>query len=170
MAELAAPTRRRVLLGGSALALVGGGLLCSSFWLEEAGPGLLVLSADEAATIEALTALYFPHERFGPLAGDGATARELDRLLGEVIDPITILPFREVLAALDLACRLRWGASFRHLEPAVQAEVLAEWSAPEPAARRLASDGWRALIGMAFLRRPELLRRIGWTPGCRMPR
>lgn len=157
-------SRRRLILVGMATAVAGG--IGGLAWLRPAAAGFRVLSAGEAALVEALAATFFPAGRFPVSGGDGGTAPGVDALLAETLDPSTTPAFRYLLRALDVATFATHGRTFTALDAHERFEVLDVWSGPDPLPRRLAADGLRVLVGMAFLRRPQVLQHIGWQVGC----
>lgn len=157
-------SRRGFLVAGLATAASTGavGLL----HLRPAAAGYQVLSTHEIAVVEALAAALFPAGVFPVAGGDGGTAPMLDLLLSAYMDPLAVDPVRYLLRTLEWGTFVSRGQPFSALSPAEAADVLSIWSASDPLPRRLAFDSLRAVMGNAFLRRPEVVRAIGWGPGC----
>jgi hypothetical protein len=158
-------SRRSVLVSGVA----AGGLLAAGGWVRWArkpAEGALVLSAPEIEVVEAATRVLFPPGVFPIAGGDGKTAPEVDRILAEVIDPRAVAPFRTMLGALEWGTLISRGSRFSELTPDEAKHVLDVWGSENPFPRRVAFDSLQAVIGMAFLRRPEVLKEIGWRTGC----
>ena len=158
-------SRRSVLVGGVAaggLLVAGGALVVSG----EAAPGASVLSQAELDVVEQAARILFPSGYFPVAGGDGVTAAEVDGLLAEVIDPPAVAPFRSMLGALEWGTLISRGTRFSKKSTSEAREVLYVWSSENPAPRRVAFDSLQAILGMAFLRRPEVNAAIGWRAGC----
>jgi hypothetical protein len=83
-----------------------------------------------------------------------------------MLQPIHARGFRALLLGLEWGTLASRGAPFTALPIAVRAEVLATWSDPSVFERRLAGDAFRLVLGMAYFQHPEILRHLGWAPGC----
>jgi len=158
-------TRRSILIGG----VTAGGLMAvgaSIFIGSEVAPGFMVLSQIESDVVEQAARVLFPPGFFPSIGGDGATAPEVDWLLSEVIDPPAVVPFRSMLSALEWGTLVSRGTRFSKLTLEEAKDVLDIWASENPAPRRVAFDSLQAVLGMAFLRRPEVNSAIGWRAGC----
>ncbi len=161
---LALVTRRSVLAAGVAVgAAVGtGGLV----WLGRPATGYRVLDPGEIDIVEAIAAVLFPPGVFPVHGGDGGTAPLVDQILAEIVDPMAVAPFRYLLRAIELGTIAARGSSFSALPADEAAEVLDIWSSDDPFPRRMITDGYKAVLGMGFLRRREVLAHIGWRSEC----
>jgi hypothetical protein len=159
-------SRRKVMIGGVAAGsvIIAGGAFQLGF---RAAPGALVLSQFEINVVEQASRVLFPDGFFPSAGGDGDTAQAVDWLLAEVIDPPAVGPFRSMLAALEWGTLVSRGTRFSALSVSEAKDVLDIWSSENPAPRRVAFDSLQAVLGMAFLRRPEVLEAIGWRAGCK---
>ena len=158
-------SRRSLMIGGVA----AGGLMAAAggAWLKMGpAPGFVVLSAFEVAVGEQATRILFPTGFFAASGGDGNTAPAVDLLLAEVIDPPAVAPFRSMLAALEWGTLISRGTRFSRLAVDEAKNVLDVWASENPTPRRVAFDSLQAVLGMAFLRRPEVNAGIGWRAGC----
>jgi len=158
-------SRRTVLFSGVA----AGGVLAAAGglrWARTPAVGFLVLSRPEIGIVEATSRILFPPGIFPVAGGDGQTAPEVDRILAEVIEPKTVAPFRTMLAALEWGTLVSRGTRFSQLQPDEAKHVLDVWGSENPFPRRVAFDSLQAVIGMAFLRRREVLDAIDWRTGC----
>ncbi|MEL6349476.1 MAG: hypothetical protein AAFV53_40610 [Myxococcota bacterium] len=158
-------TRRSVLLTGVSLAAVGAAGGCFAV-LPEPAVGARILSAHEAEIIEGLARVMFPPGYFSVHGGDGKTAPMLDAILADMVEAPAARGVRYLLRAIELGTLISRGVRFTALPIDEQAEVVDIWFSENPAPRRMASDSFKALIGMAFLRRPEVVQDIGWRRGC----
>ena len=157
-------TRRGVLLSG---ALLGAAVLVGRIvTLDAAEPGWRVLSAREVVIVESIAAVLFPPGIFPVYGGDGGTAPIIDGLLRDFLDPSSADGFRYLLRAIEVGTLIARGVSFTELSPEEAREVIDIWSSEEPAPRRMVSDSFKVLLGMAFLNRPEVIQVIGWSRGC----
>ena len=134
-------TRRR------ALQAIGTGATALAFlpWLSEEGfaafaavqktsapPSLKVFTADQYATVEALTEAIIPADERSPGAKAARVADYVDLLLSEA-DEDRRKQWTDGLAALDADARARFGSPFRRLTAAQQEAVLVEASRNEKA-------------------------------------
>jgi hypothetical protein len=157
-------TRRVVLLGGAMVAAGGG---CSVLaMLPAAAPTMRVLSLREVDIIEALARVQFPAGHFPVAGGDGGTAPMVDDIVADMLPPHAARGFRYMLRSLDLAALVARGVRFSRLPDDEAREVVDLWFSPDPAPRRWASESFKVVVGMGFLRRPEVLSAIGWSRGC----
>lgn len=158
-------TRRRLLVGG---AVVGVGALAGLAVVEfgPAAPGARVLSVRELAVLAGVARVMFPA---GPFPIDGVQAgvpAEVDRIVAEVLQPIHGRAFRALLHTLDLGTLASRGVRFAAAPPEIQADVLATWTDPAVFTRRIATDSFKVVLGMAYFGHPEVLRAMGWRTGC----
>lgn len=153
-----------MLLTGVLLAAAGasGGLV----WLQPPTVGMRVLSAREVDIVEAIAGVLFPPGYFSVYGGDGGTAPMLDAIVADMMEPNATRGFRYLLRAVELSALVSRGVRFSALPKDEQAEVIDIWFSQNPAPRRMASDSFKVLVGMAFLRRPEVVADIGWRRGC----
>ena len=158
-------TRRSILLSG---VFAGGTMVMGGAirWASVPVDGMLVLSAPELDVVETAASVLFPKGVFPVSGGDGKTAPEVDRILAEVLDPNAVGPFRSMLGALEWGTLVSRGTRFSQLPPDEAAHVLDVWGSENPFPRRVAFDSLQAIIGMAFLRRPEVLASVGWRTEC----
>ncbi len=157
-------TRRGVLLSG---ALLGAAILGARLvWLPRPAPGMMVLSDGEVDIVEAMAAVLFPPGPFSVSGGDGGTAPMVDALLADMLDPASADGFRYLLRAIEIGTLVARGVTFTGLSPDEAREVVDIWFSRDPAPRRMVGDSFRVLIGMGFLRRPEVLADVGWRTGC----
>jgi hypothetical protein len=166
MASLSLPISRRALLASGVavgMATVGGSLV----HLGGPAPGLKVLTAREARLVEAVAAVFFPPGIFPVHGGDGGTVAGVDTFLADQVDPQAVAPFRYLLRALDMGTLFSRGRPFTSLSADEAEAVLQTWAHDEPVPRRLAADSLKVVVGMGFLRRPEVLGAIGWRESCR---
>jgi hypothetical protein len=158
-------SRRSLLVSG----IAAGGLLAAGGgvrWARQPAPGSLLLSGSEQDVVEAAARVLFPPGVFPVSGGDGKTAPEVDRILAEVIDPRAVAPFRTMLGALEWGTLVSRGNRFSRLSAEEATHVLDVWGSENPFPRRVAFDSLQAVIGMAFLRRPEVLEAVDWRTGC----
>lgn len=160
-------SRRAILAGGggalAAGAVVGGGV---TMHLGAPAPGALTLTAREMVVIDAVAEILFPGDPF-PLNGiEAEVARDVDRIVGEVLEPLHATAFRYVLRALEWGTLAGRGRRFSRLPESVRADVLATWKEPETVARRVAGDSLRVVLGMAYFSHPEILASMGWRATC----
>lgn len=81
------------------------------------------LSADEARTLEAMTARLIPSDENGPGALEAGAARYIDRGLGGALGD-SLAVYRQGLAAVEAAAQATAGRPFAALEPGVQDALL----------------------------------------------
>ena len=157
-------TRRSVLLSGVAVGTVAGG--AGFVRLRSPAAGFKVLAEGEIEIIEAIARVLFPPGYFPVHGGDGGTAPVVDHLLHRYLDPLMVEPFRYLLRAIQVGTVLSRGRTFASLSRPEAREVLDIWASDEPFPRRLASDSFKVVLGMAFFRRPEVTEATGWRVGC----
>ncbi len=157
-------SRRSLLLTGVALAAIGGGVGLSVRGAP--APGLSILTPTEVEITEAIARVLFPPGIFPVAGGDGGTAPMVDHILSEIVDPKATEPFCYLLRAIQIGTLFSRGRSFSSLDPEEAASVLEIWASDEPFPRRLASDSFKIVLGMAFFHRPEVVAAIGWRSGC----
>jgi len=90
----------------------------------------------------------------------------VDAVVADMLEPAARAGFRYLLRAMDLGAMVARGVRFAALPLDEQKEVIDIWFAENPAPRRMASDSFKVLVGMGFLRRPEVIADIGWRQGC----
>jgi hypothetical protein len=158
-------TRRSVLVAGAS----AGAILSLGFgfkWMGRAAENSKVLSQIELDVVEKASGVLFPPGVFSISGGEGFTAPEVDRLLADVVDPNVVTPFRVMLGALEWGTLVSRGQRFSSLTLAEAKDVLDIWASENPFPRRIAFDSLQAILGLAFLRRAEVLDDIGWRAGC----
>ena len=157
-------SRRSLLLTAMAVATAAGG--AGLAWHGSPAEGYGVLTKTEVKSIEAIARVLFPPGIFDVSGGDGGTAPMVDALLDGVLDPLAVDGFRYLLRTIELGTIVARGRSFSSLSTDEAEQVLAIWASDEPFPRRLASDSFKVIVGMAFFRRPEVIAQIGWRSGC----
>ena len=135
-------------------------------WLPSPAAPLRIFSAHEAEIVEGIAAVLFPPGYFSVAGGDGGTAPMVDAVVADMLEPAARAGFRYLLRAMDLGAMVARGVRFAALPLDEQKEVIDIWFAENPAPRRMASDSFKVLVGMGFLRRPEVITDIGWRQGC----
>ena len=158
-------TRRTLLVTGAS----AGAILSLGFgfkWMGRPASNSKLLSQLEIDVVEKAAGVLFPAGVFSIAGGDGFTAPEVDRLLADVVDPNVVTPFRAMLAALEWGTMVSRGQPFSSLTNAEAKDVLDIWASENPFPRRIAFDSLQAILGLAFLRRAEVLEDIGWRTGC----
>ena len=162
-------SRRAMILSGAALAtLVAGGVAVGT--LPAPGPGLRVLSNDEAVWATAIAgALFPPGSPLGVAGMQVDVARRLDDLLADVWEGEAVLGVRWVLRALEYGTLPRRGGVFSSLSLPEQQDVLATWHDNEVLPRRLLHDLLRTAFGIAFFNAPEVRAAVGWRARCSNP-
>ena len=158
-------TRRSVMVSG----VLAGGIIVTGGafrWTSAPGRGMQLLSPQEVGVVEAAAAVLFPRGQFPVFGGDGRTAPEVDRILAEVLEPQAVVPFRSMLGALEWGTLISRGTRFSQLSTEEATHVLDVWGSENPFPRRIAFDSLQAIIGMAFLRRPEVLEWVDWRTEC----
>lgn len=157
--------RRLLLQGGITL---GASIACGAgLRLDVPAPGAFVLSVEELQVVRALAEVMFPGK---PLPKDGIEAKVaegVDRLLFEYLGDPHSSALRYVLRAVEWGTLASRGARFSALSPDVRAQVLDRWADPTVLPRRVALDGLKLLMGMAYFRDPAILDAIGWRVGCK---
>lgn len=161
-------TRRRLMLGGVALGVAAaGGFLATQVPLEPAAPGRAVLSDADAVLITALGQCIFPVGNPIGVDWDQVDGTALvDHVLDFTLSDQAVAPFRHSLRGLDWAARMGHGAPLVDLSPGDRLELLLAWSVPTATARRLAVDGVKAVLGLAFFNHPQVLDAVGFNSRC----
>jgi len=116
--------------------------------------------------VEAVAEVLFPGDPFPVNGREAGVAAEVDRIVGEVLEPVPAAGFRYVLRALEWGTFASRGRRFSRLPASARAEVLSTWKAPEQMTRRVAGDSLRAVLGMAYFSHPEVLASMGWRATC----
>lgn len=160
-------SRRKLLVGAAAVAAVAA-LGIPAVELPPAAPGLLVLSEYERALVAALGEAFFPPDNaLGIDAAAVGIADEVDRLVGDELDPIVAPVFRYLLRALDVGTTASRGAGFASLPLPERRAVLDTWADNAVLPRRLAFDTFKTVLGLAFFNVPAVKQAVGWTlPAC----
>lgn len=157
-------SRRRLLQGG----LVAGVAVALGVTvrLDAAAPGFRVLSGEELGVVHALAEAMFPGDPF-PLDGIEAGVPEtVDRIVGDVLEPVQQAAFRYVLRVLEYGTLASRGVRFSRLPAEERREVLDVWSDPALLPRRVSADAIKLVLGMAYFNHPAVLAHIGWRKGC----
>ena len=158
-----APTRRQLLLGGTALAAISGWELTD---LPPAAPGCHVLSPEEAGVVAAYAdALFPPGNPLGPAARDLDIAAEVDQILHDQEALIRDV-FRYALKTLVLGTWASRQAHFSDLPLEIRQQVVHNWQSERVLPRRLLADAIRMELGMAYFNLPAVQSALGWIPSC----
>ena len=159
------PTRRQVLtIGALTTAGVGlGGFL----WLPSAAEGHRVLSTGELSIIGALGEVMFPDgNAIGLSWKDVDLEGEVDRLLGETLDPKLVPPFRYLLRFVQYGTVAQTGKRFTGCSQERRAELLEGWGRPGSKLRNGGMASLKSVLGMAYFNHPRVLNAIGWRSYC----
>ena len=128
--------------------------------------GAQVLTAPEFAVVDAVAEILFPGAPF-PLSGiEAGVSSEVDRIIAEVLEPVHAAGFRYVLRTLEWGTLASRGHRFSALSVEDRTDVLSTWKGPDQMARRVAGDGLRVILGMAYFGHPEVLASMGWRATC----
>lgn len=160
----ATPTRRRLILGGFAAA--GALAVCAGLTarLPAPGPGLRVLSTREAELVEALgEALWPPGNPIGVSWDQVALSDSVDELLADVLAGDSVSGFRQILRSLDLAFL---PDTLDGLPPEERLARLQAWQGPDELVSRVATDGLKAVLGIAYFNDPKVLEAVGFSSRC----
>lgn len=158
-----APTRRQLLLGGTALAAVSAWEITD---LPPPAPGHQLLSPDELGVVAAYgDALFPPGNPLGPPAREVELAAEVDRVLADQ-EPLIRDVFRYALKTLVIGTWASRGAHFSDLPLEIRQEVVQNWQSERVLARRLLADAIRMELGMAYFNLPAVQAALGWVPSC----
>ena len=159
-------TRRRIVLGGTAVgvATVAGG----AFALRLAAPaaGARSRSAAERETVRAIGEVLFPAGVFPIDGAHPAVVAEVDRIVGDMLDSLRARGFRYVLRTLEFATVASRGARFSRLDIDHRRQVLSAWADPGVLVRRVSWDSIRVILGMAFFVQPEVADAMEWRALC----
>lgn len=159
-------SRRRLLIGGAAAALLGASTAAASLHLGPPARGAQVLTPHELVIVEHIAAVMFPAGYFPVDGVTAGVAARVDRILSDVTDSVRTAGFRYVLRTLEWGTFASRGLRFTELDPARQLAVLEAWSDPTVLARRVAGDGLKVVLGMAYFAHPEVLGALGWHSTC----
>ncbi|MCO4747893.1 MAG: gluconate 2-dehydrogenase subunit 3 family protein [Proteobacteria bacterium] len=162
---LALITRRRLLqmgIGAAVATAAGGGAVV----LKPAAQGAMVLSAEEMATVFAITEVLFPKEPMGVSGLEAGVPYEVDRLVSEWLDDTRRPAFRYVLRGLEWGTYASRGLRFSALSLEDRHEVLEAWADPTVLPRRLAADSLKVLFSTAYFRSPEVKKAMGYVRLC----
>ncbi len=153
---------RRALLAGGALAAGATTLVCAGLApLPQAGAGLRVLSTEEAEIVEALADALWPRGNPIGVAGlDLGMADRVDALFAEVMAEQSITASRQVLRGLAA-----W-PGFGGLAVEDRLQKLQDWTGPDELLSRVAVDGVKAVLGLAYFNAPEVLSALGYRSFC----
>lgn len=162
---LALITRRKLLQmsAGAAIATAAGG---GAVVLKAPAAGARILSAEEMATVVALTEVLFPREPMGISGIDAGVPAEVDRLAAEWLDDVRRPAFRYVLRGLEWGTYASRGRRFSALELEERRAVLDAWSDPTVLPRRLAAESLKVVFSMAYFRHPEVQAAMGYVRLC----
>ncbi|MSQ03762.1 MAG: gluconate 2-dehydrogenase subunit 3 family protein [Myxococcales bacterium] len=159
-------TRRQLLAATTACATLAGagGVLAH---LPAPAPGRVVLSDEETQVVAALADALFPPGNPIGVAGSAVNvAAELDRMLGEDLDPVVAPVFRHLLRGLEFGSVATHGGRFSRLERPVREEILTDWSASGSVPRRMAYDVLKTCVGWAWFNAPAVRAGLGWQSDC----
>ena len=153
------PTRRALILGG--LAAGAGGLVCAGLVrLPEPAAGRAVLGEREAEIVQALGDAIWPEGNpIGVSAREARLVEGVDALLDDTLGQDQVTAFRHLLRAMDMTLDVE--APGPELLAALQ-----QWQAPEELFSRVAADGVKAVLGMAFFNDDQVLEAVGFSSRC----
>jgi len=159
------PTRRQVLTIGS-LTTIGVGL-GGFLWLPAAAEGRQVLSSGELSVVGALGEVFFPTgNAIGLSWSDIGLEEEVDRLLGETLDPKLVPPFRYLLRFMQYGTVAETGKRFTACSVERRAALLENWGRPGSKIRGGGIASLKSVLGMAYFNHPDVLNAIGWRSYC----
>jgi len=153
-------TRRSLIASGLMLGVAAtGGRV---WWTFRRAPQARVLSQDELDVVTALSEVLFPGAPM-PLSGlQAGVPMEVDRIVAEVFDTLRATGFRAALKVLQLGTVATWGKTFSKLNMDERRQVLTVWADPDIIPRRIALDGFNAVLGMAYWQHPTIIEHLGW--------
>ncbi len=159
-------SRRRVIVGAATVAVLAAlGIRMSR--LPEPSTSHRLLSDDEFVLVTAIAdGLFPPGNPLGVAGRDVAVADEVDRLLATELDPEMRLVFRYLIRGLDIGTTASRGKSFVSLDTEARADVLRVWSDTAVLPRRMAFEGIKLVVGMAFMTDPKVSAATGWESAC----
>lgn len=154
------PTRRRLISGGVAVAATGA--VCAGLArLPAPGEGRRVLSDREAEVVGRLGDAIWPaHNAIGVSGREAHLVDGVDALLADTLGDDQVLAFRQVVRAFDLA------VDVDGLAPAELLAQLQIWQAPDELFTRVAADGLKAVLGLAYFNDDAVLDAVGFDSRC----
>jgi len=163
------PTRRQVLSIG---ALSGVGFAVGGFlWLPETADGRQVLSAGELSVVAALGEVLFPENNaIGLTWKDVDLEFEVDKLLGQTLEPKLVPPFRYLLRFVQYGTIAQTGKRFTACSVEKRAALLESWGRPGSKYRNGGITSLKSVLGIAYFNHPKVLDTIGWRSICSAPR
>lgn len=162
-------SRRRVIIGAATVAALAA-LGVRVTRLPGAAPSHRLLSDDEFVLVTAIAdGLFPPGNPLGVAGNEVAVAEEVDRLLATELDPEMRLVFRYLIRGLDLGTVASRGRSFAALDTEARADVMRVWSDSSVVPRRMAFEGIKLVVGMAFMNDPKIVAATGWEFSCWRP-
>jgi len=157
---------RRALLRGSIVAAIGAGV-GGLAWLRDAAAGFRVLAPEEVVVVEALAEAIFPvGNPMGLSWLDIDLAHGFDDVLADFMLPRNVPAIRYLLRTLELATLVARGLPFSACHPEMRVQIFEIWSQEDPFPRRLALDGLKGVMCMAYYDHPRVKKAIGWRVGC----
>ena len=157
-------TRRTALLG--ALAIGAAGAVGATAYLPSAADGKEILSSSECEIVAAVAITLFPGGPFPVNGAEAGVVAEVDRIVAHSLTPASAAGFRYLLRTLQWGTVASRGSRFSDLDAATRTDVLQTWADPGVLPRRLASDAFKMVFGMAYFANAEVLDHIGYRPTC----
>ncbi|MEQ1504357.1 MAG: gluconate 2-dehydrogenase subunit 3 family protein, partial [Myxococcota bacterium] len=155
-------TRRRVLVGGAALA-AGSAVL---FVPGVTAPGARILTIAQLRIVTAIAEVMFPGAPFPVNGIEAGVPAEVDRIVADVLEPLHATAFCTLLQTLEWGTLASRGSKFSSLPAAEREDVLVRWLDPSVFTRRLAAETFRIVLGMAYFANPVVLGHMGWRAEC----
>lgn len=162
-------SRRRLLVLAAVASLAG--LAGGAVWLPRAAPGRLVLGAHEVLLVAALAEVAYPAgNAIGVDWREADVVGGVDRVLADVLSPVSSAGFRHLLHLLDHGAWLAGYGRFATLPLEERRVVLTALAHLEVLPGSALSDALKAVLGMAYFEHPAVLDRLGWGLGCAVAR
>ncbi|MBA2321764.1 MAG: hypothetical protein H0V89_11490 [Deltaproteobacteria bacterium] len=134
--------------------------------LDAPAVGARILSVRELAIVRAIGEALMPPGVFPIDGGAPSVALEIDRVVAEVLEPLHARGFRYLLRSFEFGPLTRQHGLFTSLPLDRRREVMAVWADPTFLPRRIGWEAIRAVFGMAFFSRPEVVQAMGWRSIC----
>lgn len=157
-------SRRALIRGGLAVGAALG--VAATVRLPPVASGYTTFSWREIEILGAITDAMFPA---GPVlisGRDAGVVEEVDRIIGTGFPPLHATGFRYLLRTLEWATVATSGLPFSRLPVEDARAVLDDWGDPGLLPRRVASDVFRAVFGMAYFANREVQRAMDWRSLC----
>jgi len=152
------PTRRGLIFGGAALAAASAVCAGVVVKLPEPGPGRRVLSERECFVVGRLADAIWPEGNpIGVSAVEADVVAGVDELLADTLGSDQGTAFRQIVRALDAAV---------DVESPDLLERMQAWQGPEELFKRVATDGIKAVLGLAYFNHPRVLDAVGFDSRC----